>query len=405
MAASIYDAHVLSFGDCTNIRVIEILHNDTTDPQPLISCKLHVVSLDDTPAYRALSYVWGDEAVTRTILVDGYRFNVRKNLFDFLAQYRSNDEGGYLWIDALCIDQSNVQERNHQVALMGIVYSKAAMVIAWLGSSSEQASAIDALNHCKSLSDLQLATSLYLLCANQYWSRIWIVQEFVLCRKLELWSENARVDGQVFCELFSLRLDVTKSKVTDPEISRKLDLCYWSNARTVAIYRARNKRMGGFVDDFISCECSDRRDRIYGLLGVLNAKQKADFPIQPDYSKPATQLFLETWIMWLTSILNEPTSELEATWWLEVHRYATRLKKRLQLTKWMDGTISEMVINDVLEKKKQDPEIDRPWNERIQIEHVQALLIFANDKLKQVEKSPFQARGTFYGFGGKSATD
>jgi hypothetical protein len=49
VASSAYDAHVLSSGNSTNIRIIEILHNDKEDPNALISCKLHVVSLDKAP--------------------------------------------------------------------------------------------------------------------------------------------------------------------------------------------------------------------------------------------------------------------------------------------------------------------------------------------------------------------
>jgi hypothetical protein len=382
----IYNAHVLTPENKTNIRVIRLLHDYKAGPSPPIYCELKVVSLDDAPTYKALSYVWGDEAVTKFILLDGILFSVRQNLFDFLAQCRSKRYMGYLWIDALCIDQSNIQERNHQVALMGRVYSEAEMVIAWLGSSLQLAQAVEELCDCETLSDVQLTQALYIVSQNHYWNRLWIVQEFVLCRKLEVWSEYAQIDGELFCELFSLRLNDGKSKATNPEVHRKLDLCYWSNVRTVASYRAQNKRMDSFMDDFLSCQCSDRRDRIYGLLGVLNAKQNADFPIQPDYSKPVSRLFLETWIMWLTSIPNEPITEHESTWWLGVHRYAKRLDKRLQLTRIDDGEISEMVLGDIVERRKKDGHGDSsPWSEQIRADHVQALLASAKGRFGTLE--------------------
>jgi hypothetical protein len=146
------------------------------------------------------------------------------------------------------------------------------------------------------------------------------------------------------------------------------------------------KRMDSFMVDFLSCQCSDRHDRIYGLLGVLSAKQKADFPIQPDYSKPVSRLFLETWIMWLISKPNEPISKHESTWWLGVHRCAIRLDERLQLNRIDDREISEMVLEDILERREKDGHRDSsPWSEQIRVESIQALLVSAKGKIENLE--------------------
>ena len=45
----------------------------------------------------------------------------------------------YFWIDAICIQQSDVSERNHQVRMMGLIYKRAAFVLAWLGMDCEKA--------------------------------------------------------------------------------------------------------------------------------------------------------------------------------------------------------------------------------------------------------------------------
>jgi hypothetical protein len=374
--ASIYDAHALGSSNSTNIRVIEVLHNHTVDPNAPISCKLHVVSLDAAPFYKALSYVWGDAARLETISLDGQPFSVRENLFSFLAQYRSNGYTGNLWIDALCIDQTSIQERNHQVALMGRVYSMAGMVIAWLGSNLDLAYAIVTLKHYEKFAAEQLARALHQVCDNNYWGRLWIVQEFVLCQTLQVWSGYARIDGQVFCELFSTKLYDLKSRMTDPEASIQLDKCYVSNTRTVATYRVDNKRMDGFWNDFILCECSDRLDSIYGLLGVLDEKHKTIYPIQPDYSKPVNTLYMELWIMWLTSLQDEHVFELERTFWLMLRRYSTRLKKRLRLTRL--ETAAHNVRADIQWRQMMDP-----GNHCTPIEHIQELLVRAKGMLSQ----------------------
>jgi hypothetical protein len=257
----------------------------------------------------------------KTILLDGNPFSVRENLFNFLAQYRTNGDKSYVWIDAICIDQSSIRKRNHQVALMGKVYSKANMVIAWLGADLDEAYTIAALNRSDEMLDKQIGHALCLISGNNYWGRLWIVQEFVLCENLEVWSGYVQVDGRAFCELLTTKLTDLRLNMNDPALTMELDTCYLSNANTVATYRSQNKRMNGFRNDFISCECSNRRDRIEGLLGVLEESQMPDYPIIPDYSKSIVTLFLEVWNMWLKSMLNGHAPEREATWWLETRRY------------------------------------------------------------------------------------
>jgi hypothetical protein len=96
----------------------------------------YAISLDTTGAsYTCLSYRWGAPEPNGVIRVDGKLFRVRQNLLDFLHIARQNkDATKVYWIDALCIDQSNVLERNHQIAQMGQIYSSAACVHVWLGA-------------------------------------------------------------------------------------------------------------------------------------------------------------------------------------------------------------------------------------------------------------------------------
>jgi hypothetical protein len=56
------------------------------------------------------------------------------NLWDFLHEARSRKDQRRLWVDALCINQSHIDEKNHQVGIMGEIYSKAAWVLVWLGA-------------------------------------------------------------------------------------------------------------------------------------------------------------------------------------------------------------------------------------------------------------------------------
>lgn len=77
-----------------------------------------MVDLDDaeTIEYNALYYQWGTEDATEYILLDGCRFPVRPNLWSALWHIRCEDQTLVLWCDAICIDQENLGERNHQVS-------------------------------------------------------------------------------------------------------------------------------------------------------------------------------------------------------------------------------------------------------------------------------------------------
>lgn len=101
----------------------------------LIQCEIWHDTIDAN--YTCLSYVWGSEDNQTDILVNGKPSKCRKNLWDFLdiARTRYAFEAPAFWIDAVCIDQTNIRERNHQVSQMGEIYSRAAAVLAWLGNN------------------------------------------------------------------------------------------------------------------------------------------------------------------------------------------------------------------------------------------------------------------------------
>ncbi|KAI3323721.1 HET-domain-containing protein [Xylariaceae sp. AK1471] len=123
-----------------------------------ITCSLKSFKLSDAPRYHALSYTWGDPldqrlsspASRRTMskeldkLVttdDGLVIGATENLLDALdelsaSQVNTGDQP-YWWIDAICIDQNNIEEKGVQVAMMDKVYAKAEKVVIWLGKEDE----------------------------------------------------------------------------------------------------------------------------------------------------------------------------------------------------------------------------------------------------------------------------
>jgi len=110
-----------------SIRLIEVLPDD----ESIIRCVMRNAKIGDN--YTCLSYTWGLDVEDQIIEINGRMFSVRSNLYDFLDVARLKYTGKLFWIDALCIDQGNNVEKNHQVRQMGEMYSRATLVLVWVG--------------------------------------------------------------------------------------------------------------------------------------------------------------------------------------------------------------------------------------------------------------------------------
>jgi hypothetical protein len=164
-----------------------------------------VFDLASAPQYIALSYTWGPASPSYRIFVNDQPFEVRDNLYNFLLtfQTRSAIETDiiYLYIDQICINQSDIPEKCSQVVLMSSIYTRAALVVVWLGNNPETLTAARSFeNDMEEADELYFATgSLKKLLSNPYFTRVWIVQEVslardirVLCGDMELGWETLR---------------------------------------------------------------------------------------------------------------------------------------------------------------------------------------------------------------------
>ena len=136
-------------------------------------------------SYVCLSYWWAAPGDHVRIHINGAPFYVRKNLFDFLDLVRTMPMTFY-WIDAICIDQENTSERNHQAKQMGQVFSRAFLVYLWLGKLPSMAPFVPYLRKNGSQwlhgqtapprSTIIQARDMVKSCVfnNEYWSRAWV---------------------------------------------------------------------------------------------------------------------------------------------------------------------------------------------------------------------------------------
>ncbi|KAI0417841.1 heterokaryon incompatibility protein-domain-containing protein [Xylaria grammica] len=116
----------------TKIRVLHLLPGSGRDR---IACRLEVQDLDHG-IDKALSYVWGKRQDPKPIWVDGQLFQITGNLYEILLNLRRPSTSRVLWIDAICINQSDLEEKLHQVRLMGEIYSNARIVTIWLSGQT-----------------------------------------------------------------------------------------------------------------------------------------------------------------------------------------------------------------------------------------------------------------------------
>lgn len=108
-----------------------------------VKCQLVHASLkdgtQDRPPYETISYCWGDASEKGAIFLDGLEMVVPLSSATVLRRMRKPEEDRTVWIDAICINQDDVDERGKQVALMKEIYSKTAQNLIWLGEGNDEA--------------------------------------------------------------------------------------------------------------------------------------------------------------------------------------------------------------------------------------------------------------------------
>ena len=110
-----------------------------------IRFSLYPVRLGDKPSYEAISYCWGDPKDTREVHCDGALLHVTNSLYTALKRLRKEDGVRVLWADAVCINQTDTEEKNRQVRLMSAIYSQPTSVLVWLGDDT---SGLEGLQEC-----------------------------------------------------------------------------------------------------------------------------------------------------------------------------------------------------------------------------------------------------------------
>jgi len=114
-------------------RLLSFEESDGYLSDGLVRLQIEHFSLDDCPDYHALSYVWGSSSKTWPIIINGASMNVTHSLGTALERFQSDDSVKWLWADAICINQTDDDEKSSQVQKMRQIYNQAHRVLSWLG--------------------------------------------------------------------------------------------------------------------------------------------------------------------------------------------------------------------------------------------------------------------------------
>lgn len=266
-----------------SIRLLVLHPSKRRDPQ--IRCDLVHATFSDKPVYEALSYTWGTDHPRNLIFINEIQYYVRDNLYHALCGLRLKDSPRNLWVDAVCIDQGSMQERAYQVGLMDFIYARAHTVLVWLGAEiryKEQLSVKSFL--CRGdrrFDDFQLA-----VCKHPYWRRLWIIQEIVLARAIIICIGKDTKEWKEFVGSFEL----VRTMDTEEQFTEGRHLIQQLNERHIRRHDDSN-RLEVLLQDFEYALCLERRDKIYGLLGL--AQDCQDGSILVDYSKAYYEVYCD----------------------------------------------------------------------------------------------------------------
>jgi Heterokaryon incompatibility protein (HET) len=262
----------------------------------------------DTESFIALSYQWQPPDLQASnqpyfVQLNGKQFEVQPNLWNFLCIAQEKFAGKNLWTDAICIDQTNQAEKSRQVENMDQVYTHAAKVLIWLGRGDGDTTAF--INHVNtghlrpSFFERQsfhrpkhtgphldeAHAGYYKIERNKYWRRLWIVQEVILAKDVEIvmgfysmpWS--ALFDGMHVGD--------------DPRPRGGEDegnlYAYMEILRRAKDDPHGTSSVQGLADWVFQCRkqsCGDPLDRVYATLGL--ARTRDHFVV--DYGRTLGQL-------------------------------------------------------------------------------------------------------------------
>lgn len=293
-----------------------------------IEASLWETCFADKPQYEALSYMWRPPGDNEAITIDGFQVSIRRNLWSFLQRVRRQDVARTVWVDALCISQTDLVEKGEQVSIIGYIFGKAIRVLVWVGEHADgseklfgsrnflerlqwtiQPLSLRMADKASTPGQIPMWQTWRTFLNRPYFKRTWIVQEVVVAKELIIFCGDDVSDWE---RLIASRLspkdnDNPEGGHTNLDETRLRHYQFAKIGHIVSLYEARaqwrkTSRMTlhdgqhdstiiesiNMLGSYHDTKCEDRRDKVYALLSLATPY----LGIRPDYSISMLQLFL-----------------------------------------------------------------------------------------------------------------
>ena len=321
-------------------REIRLIQLETGSREDEIVVRLSHKRIDDnTIKYDALSYVWGSKSDAVTIKCDNRPLLITQNLHKALVQLREDGLNIPIWVDAVCIDQQNLDERARQVRLMRQIYSQAEIVYIWIGEETANTEAGVELLHrtAKAVQDLShdlTATTSYPelkamhlpdmfdstwkavaeIITRQWFGRVWVIQEMTVARKcificgrLKIEYEAVRTLARSISYFSTLRNTLVLN--LPHSVSAGFSSFTISVIGLIAPQYAENGPL--LLRDLLfltgSFKATEPKDRIFALLGITD-----DVPEEfINYNRNLREILIDVASMCLTRDKHKVTPPLD----------------------------------------------------------------------------------------------
>ncbi|KAF2192390.1 HET-domain-containing protein [Zopfia rhizophila CBS 207.26] len=287
------------------IRLIDLQPGRDVDP---IKCGIRGVVPERSTPYESISYCWGVNKADAKIECDGRVIPVTKNLCSALRHLRNEHTDRTIWIDAICINQGDVDERGYQVSLMKDIFQKSKRTVVWLGEESDETDA--AIKLMKELASLftdprghtgwtheagnipPLYDPAWRAFANllqrPWFQRAWIVQEVSVTRDIQVVCGKASISWNDFARAVQYAVDLG------------VFIAYGGSTtyQALRLLETRSKFQNGdlpTLHDVLlknrSFLATDARDKVFGLLSLANPEDVRAMEVKPDYHLRVEELY------------------------------------------------------------------------------------------------------------------
>jgi hypothetical protein len=291
------------------IRVVFV----SVDTSGQLHARMKHISLNQGPSYIALSYVWGIHK-SESIFVDGVPIKITDNLSAALRSHTVLDymsKGVPIWVDAICINQENLLERNTEVLRMRRIYAQSEQTICWLGKSASNSD--QALHYLESLATDKGSKpteheriGLCELFSRTWWFRVWTIQEAVVPCDIRLACGDCHIQVAGIWSTLYRTIMRLKNEFSSPSSFHPNELAFQRLEVLGSLSASWNSHcvMGVPLDllNLLAASrhalATDPRDKVYGILSM--APDGKRLIARPNYRLSKKQLFSQLvagWIM------------------------------------------------------------------------------------------------------------